>query len=82
MHFLSAKIGIVRDSYKFIALFLATLALVAALVFFGHWKELQAGAGARVDVKRIEKLVQEGRLVVRPAEFGRKVKSPEEEGSE
>jgi len=72
----------VNDSWKFIALFSATLALVVALVVLGHRQEARAGAGERVDVKRIEKLVSQGKLVIRPAEFGRQVESPEEEGSE
>lgn len=63
-------------------MFLATLALLAMLLVLGRRQESRAGAGERVDVKRIEKLVSEGKLSIRPAEFGRRVSSPEEAGPE
>jgi hypothetical protein len=72
----------VKDSYKFIALFAATLALVATLVIFGHRKELQSAAGERVDIKKVEALVEQGKLSIHPAEFSKEVDSPSEEESE
>ncbi len=56
----------------------ATLVLLALLVASGERKELRAGAGARVDLKRIEQQVSEGKLSLHPGEFYRKLKSPEE----
>lgn len=57
---------------------LATLGLIALLVVSGARKENQAQAGVKVDIKRIEKLVLEGKLTLHPAEFFRKVNSPED----
>jgi hypothetical protein len=70
-----------KDSWKFASLTLATLILIAALVISGQRKETLAGTGARVDVKRVEKLVQEGQLTLRPAEFGKPVDSLEDGGT-
>ena len=67
-----------NDNWKFAGLAVATLALVAALVISGQRKETLSGIGTRVDVKRLEKLVSEGRLTVKPAEFGKPVDSLEE----
>ena len=58
------------------------MALIAALVIFGHRKELQSAAGERVDIKQVEALVAQGRLSIHPAEFSQKVDSPSQEDSE
>ena len=68
----------VKDSYKFMALGVVTAALMVLLVVGGWRKESAAGAGVRVDVKRIEQLAGEGKLGIRKAEFGATVESPEE----
>lgn len=74
----SAKIVGMRDNWKFLSLGLATLLLIAALVIVGRRQETLSGTGARVDVKRVEQLVSEGRLTLHPAEFGKPVDSLEE----
>jgi len=67
-----------KDNLKFAGIAAATLALIAALVISGQRKETLSGAGAKVDVKRVEKLVSEGRLTLKPAEFGKPVDSLED----
>jgi hypothetical protein len=44
----------------------------------GARKENQAQAGVRVDIKKMEKQVSEGRLTFHPAQFFKKVNSPED----
>ena len=70
-----------KDSWKFVSLMLATLILIAALVVVGQRNEKLSGTGTKVDIKRVESLVQEGKLTLKPAEFGKPVDSLEDEES-
>ena len=65
-----------KDDLKFLALFAATVLLGAFVVYSSYLKDARSAAGPRVDMKRIERLVGEGRLALHPADFW----EPEREG--
>lgn len=57
---------------------LGTLALLLLLVISGERRNQRLTGGLKVDLKRIEKQLNEGNLSLHPAEFFRPLKSPEE----
>ena len=75
---LMVKIISMGANAKFGLMIIATLALLTILVISGERRDLKAGAGAKVDVKRIEQQVSEGKLTFHPAEFGKGLSSLED----
>ena len=67
-----------RDSQKFLLVFFLTLILMVLVIITGGKKSAHAGSGVKVDLKKIEKMVQEKRLSLHPAQFYKKLSSPEE----
>jgi hypothetical protein len=74
----SAKLIIMKDSLKFAGIAAATLLVIAALVVNGRRNETVSGTGSRVDVRRVEQMAGQGKLSLRPAEFGKPVEDLED----
>ena len=56
-----------KDDFKFFGAVGATLILAAFLIYSTYTRDLQLSAGPTVDLTKIEKLVQEGRLTLHEA---------------
>ena len=76
--FLSVNIILMSANQKLGLMIAITLLILALVVFSGEKRGLQSGSGAKVDLKRIEKQVSEGNLSLHPAEFYKKLGSPED----
>ncbi|HUT53272.1 MAG TPA: hypothetical protein VM658_07765 [bacterium] len=58
-----------KDDLKFLAMFAATVWLSGFVVYSSYLRDLRTAAGPTVDMKRIERLVGEGRLTLHPADY-------------
>jgi len=72
------KLNLMRDNQKFLLVFFLTLILMVLVIIYGGKKSAYAGSGVKVDWKKIEKMVQEKRLSLHPAQFYKKLSSLEE----
>jgi hypothetical protein len=66
-----------RDDMKFLAALVATLVLMAGLVYSSYRRDLRPLAGTTVDLKRIERLMDEGGVSRREASWWEEVKEGE-----
>jgi len=73
-----AKISSVKDNIKFLLGVFITLLLMILVASSVPKKSVYARLAPRVDIKKIEKLVRENKLSLHPAQFYKKLASPEE----
>jgi hypothetical protein len=65
-----------KDGARFIAAVVITIILGALVVFSGYRRDMRTAMGERVDMEKIQSLVEEGQLSFKEAEFWEVMEAP------